>query len=293
MKFCHRLSSSAGSAPKSLSSRQKFLLDRISIFQNLARFEREEVMATENDGGKVDDKDETVLVEEDKGKTFRKRRLSLTKLRQLDNEIGTNDDADDEDIDNDDRFENHTSSQIELVKNEDQDDKAHTFRKRRLSLTSNKNETSLPLALSDEDYALPSHSKRLRTASDATAHSVAEERIIHSKTLHAAEILTPPSPSSSTSLPKFYQQAAPPQQLPLPDYTDLKTPKWKQRHTRPYAEDDPSLPFPRDIVGIYSCHGVEPIYDGDEDGDSGIEGLTMAAKINQDRGGVVSQLTER
>jgi len=44
---------------------------------------------------------------------------------------------------------------------------------------------------------------------------------------------------------------------------------------------DEMLPFPRDDVFTYSCHGIEPIFDEyDEDVP------TTVAKINQDRGGV-------
>lgn len=53
------------------------------------------------------------------------------------------------------------------------------------------------------------------------------------------------------------------------------------------------LPFPRDIVGTFSCHGIEPLYDDDEeeestskDGDIDKDITPVAAKINQDRGGV-------
>lgn len=40
-------------------------------------------------------------------------------------------------------------------------------------------------------------------------------------------------------------------------------------------------PFPTDILGTYSCHGIEPVY-GDDDEEVGV-----AKKINQDRGCVV------
>lgn len=99
-------------------------------------------------------------------------------------------------------------------------------------------------------------------------------------------------------------------------------PKWKKRIVRKDDEDDRKLPFPRDVVGTYSCHGVEPVYDGDyghgmlddddddDDDDIWTEDIsgapkastspntaaaaaaahlarpTTAAKINQDRGGV-------
>ena len=258
-----------------------------------------EGMATGDAETEVDETGDTkVLDVEEKGKTFRKRRLSLTTLRQLDNDSG-DDDADDRD--NVDIFPNtpliQDQSGESLVSVTENNDKAHTFRKRRLSLTSNNSEAT-------EEHDSPTNCKRRRKASDAPAsssHSTAtgiannRDRNIQSKILHAAEILSP-SPSNSSFLPKLYQQSAPPQQLPLADESGEKAPKWKERHIRPHADDDKSLPFPRNVVGTFSCHGVEPIYDDNdyylplgaenEENSSAQTKLTMAAKINQDRGGV-------
>lgn len=61
-------------------------------------------------------------------------------------------------------------------------------------------------------------------------------------------------------------------------------PKWKKRHTIGHDEvDDNShrLPFPRDVVGTYSCHGIEPIYDDDEEED---EDVVVGANNNVDEG---------
>jgi hypothetical protein len=257
-------------------------------------------MATSDAEGKVDDSDKSKVFDEaeDKGKTFRKRRLSLTKIRQLDNDSDSDSDDDDDNdaSQNVDRLAKLPFIQTEMVDsiaNENgSNDKAHTFRKRRLSLTSNNSEAATSFTSATEEHNSQGNPKRLRKASDASA-----EINLQSKTLHAAEILSP-SPTDSALLPKFYQQAAPPQQLSLSGGSELKTPKWKERHIRPHEEDDKSLPFPRDIVGTFSCHGVEPIYDdndsddGDEDSITGNKSgsiqkkLTMAAKINQDRGGV-------
>ena len=261
-------------------------------------------MATGDAEGEVNDIDHTkVFVEvEDKGKTFRKRRLSLTTLRQLGDDSG--DDDDDNDFDNVDSFPESSliqkQSNESLVNKNESNDKVHTFRKRRLSLTSNNSEATSPRASATEVHDSTSNFKRRRKASDALSGSYSnsidnnKDRNIQSKTLHAAEIL-PPSRSNSSLLPKFYQQAAPPQQLSLTGESEVKAPKWKERHTRSHEDDGKSLPFPRDIVGTFSCHGVEPIYDDDESyplGDDDEENvssqkkLTMAAKINQDRGGV-------
>jgi hypothetical protein len=122
----------------------------------------------------------------------------------------------------------------------------------------------------------------------------------------------PTSPSIQAVLPRLYRQSAPPQsQSSLLDAHQDGTPapKWKKRHTHQLHEDERTLPFPRDIVGTFSCHGVEPIYDSDyrfedeeegadqvvvgstrkppqEEEEDGVEKPTTAAKINQDRGGV-------
>jgi serine/threonine protein phosphatase PrpC len=49
----------------------------------------------------------------------------------------------------------------------------------------------------------------------------------------------------------------------------LVQPRWKRRHV--ITQQD-KLPFPKQVVGIYSCHGMEPVYDDDcedeEDGET-------------------------
>ena len=70
-------------------------------------------------------------------------------------------------------------------------------------------------------------------------------------------------------------------------------PEWKKVHqirhgSESEKEDDDQLPFPRNVVGTYSCHGIEPVYESDEwhfTNDSE-NTLTATAKINQDRGGI-------
>ena len=85
-------------------------------------------------------------------------------------------------------------------------------------------------------------------------------------------------------------------------------PDWRKRRFVRHSikEDEAKLPFPRDIVGTYSCHGVEPLYDSDYEDEDYVDkqntddssedevegaakptpGDTTVAKINQDRGGV-------
>ena len=87
--------------------------------------------------------------------------------------------------------------------------------------------------------------------------------------------------------------------------TTTRIPKWKRRHTFDARRDNPDhkLPFHPDVVGTYSCHGVEPVYsslDNNDDEDDHDDGRNnnnnyhipamvpvTVAKINQDRGGVV------
>jgi hypothetical protein len=277
--------------------------------------------------------------------------------------------------------ENHDDDEEE----EEEDEKAHSFRKRRLSLTQNRldaartadndvvGEPSIATKGGGENGNVTisnlgngngsNMNKRRRKNSDASVSTFDSygttnvhathpnpPKYLKSKTLHAAELLSlpPPSPSShlSSVLPKLYQQAAPPQNLPNPDDEDGENTnawlldgnpndntnnndrnhtnhnnsspvtKWKKRHTRRANDQERNLPFPLDVVGTFSCHGVEPIYDSDyqlddeddddsdndeDDDDVGgvkpwgvgtktggkhVDKPTMAAKINQDRGGV-------
>lgn len=185
-----------------------------------------------------------------------------------------------------------------------------------------------------------------RRASDASANSNNSQNSdrLRVRTLHAGEILGqnvhPPSPAlnpinnsySSNNLTAsgdqqephvLYRMSRPASSTILQSVAEspgssISQPKWKKRITRKHDEDERKLPFPRDVVGTYSCHGVEPVYDSDyehdeeEDDDDWTEDITggasklvvssnpfhsampkepkptTAAKINQDRGGVAS-----
>lgn len=256
---------------------------------------------------------ESSLLTDDKSLTFRKRRLSLTNLRHLADQNGKeiNDakganDGDDED-DDDDPFDfqcpgdqstppDMPNTEEEPHGDENGDGKAVSFRKRRLSLTQNRGETENS---SHEEGAEPPNQRR-RRASDASQSSMDSGQFrLKSRTVHAAELLAQPPPSPSVH--QLYQQkTAPPQRksIELGSSTEQQ-PKWKKRHTRHLHEDEKTLPFPRDVVGTFSCHGVEPIYEEDyllEEDDDGewvphpaihdMDKPTTAAKINQDRGGV-------
>lgn len=266
---------------------------------------------------------DSVTTAEDKSHTFRKRRLTVTNLRQLDDGTGLkkeegqcreDEDSEGDDQNNDDPFDFQSSFVVSqpqegTTKEGDIDhqikdhtdanfvEKAHSFRKRRLSLTHNRDGNS-----ASEDTNEPPNQRR-RRASDASQSSMEsmQERL-QSRTVHAAELLANPPPSPSVH--QLYQQkSAPPQRQTMNVLVSTEhQPKWRKRHIRHLHEDERILPFPRDMVGTYSCHGVEPIYDDDyvieddEVSDWGIandavsptdpEKPTTAAKINQDRGGV-------
>lgn len=150
-----------------------------------------------------------------------------------------------------------------------------------------------------------------------------------SRTLHAGELLPangmpPPSPAVNSDNVLYHQNPLPPlsnlftQQLQastvgaalgLDDSPDANNnsqhslyrpssqiqPRWKRRKTLCHQTEQEKFPFSSDIVGTYSCHGVEPVYDSEyeEDEDdsgnalqSGGPQVSITAKINQDRGGV-------
>jgi hypothetical protein len=295
---------------------------------------------------------------EDKSHTFRKRRLSLTNLKELAAKADAMNQAEnanagtqvvkpsDEDH-NPFAFEapqleppvassSNQNKHNEEESHEEEDEKAHTFRKRRLSLTHNREQpaegtlpevkvhmdphlkeaaaaaaaagTSSSVDGSVEHPSSQPPQKRSRRNSEATISSFETvDGVLKSKIVHAAELTTSqPTLNRATSTNRIYQLSAPPQQPNLLEQmigNDSKNaPKWNKRHTRHLHEDERTLPFPRDIVGTFSCHGVEPIYDDDyfedddEDDDMWQQPLmnnnadpnrpTTAAKINQDRGGV-------
>ena len=76
----------------------------------------------------------------------------------------------------------------------------------------------------------------------------------------------------------------------LPPGLPPPQPRWKRRKTLCHQTEPHKLPFSVDVVGTYSCHGVEPVYDSeyddDEDEMQGSVPIVTMAKINQDRGGV-------
>ncbi|GKY99829.1 hypothetical protein MPSEU_000936700 [Mayamaea pseudoterrestris] len=231
----------------------------------------------------------------------------------------------------------------------DPSEKAQSFRKRRLSLPNLLALANAAAAANDTDNMEPpaKRSRRDSAASAATSTSGRssgeheQQQWFPSKTLHASELLhdgvPPPSPAVHANSILYELQPLPPMPSAAAQFSTATAalnscsskksssisiePKWKRRLTIKSKHEEHKLPFPRDIVGTYSCHGVEPVYDTDyeaadddeewdEDDDEGADDesplktssktttkltvdtndsipcAAVAAKINQDRGGI-------
>ncbi|KAL3799275.1 hypothetical protein HJC23_013000 [Cyclotella cryptica] len=194
---------------------------------------------------------------------------------------------------------------------------AHSFRKRRLTYSrhhiqdsakvvaellgeldddSVDNEDADDIVLNrEEPNAATGGEKRRRPSDDNNAGHLPAKRVKQTpattkltpkRILHAGEIAKKTSPSSSHN----YRLA--------PRSAKHFRSKWRQRFSFCSSTPDHVLPFPRHVVGTYSCHGMEPVYDSDyenDDDDSSDDDLADAhqretqqttAKINQDRGGI-------
>lgn len=169
------------------------------------------------------------------------------------------------------------------------------FRKRRLSLT-------LTTALDTEE---PASNRQKRSASVTSTASNSSGKMVATRTLHSEELLgAAPLSGSSTHDTNhvLYKQSTQPPPVSIMQLAASTTLHWRRWQTT--IHDDLNLPFPRELVGTYSCHGVEPIYDAEEDEDEDdfqlhlsaesddepsqpdAEKAVIKAKINQDRGGV-------
>jgi hypothetical protein len=247
---------------------------------------------------------------EDKGHSFRKRKLSLTNLREAGNakratppsprqnetfDLQALQAKQDTAVDLQNLKQQTSFSQSTADDDDDDDEKAHSFRKRRLSLTRKREDSSHeerePIRRRRRHSDASGSSFDSAGVSTAGSQSSTKRQQLKSRIVHAPELLShpPPSPMASSDN-RLYQQSTRPPQQPLVDAIgEGAAPKWKKRHTRHLHEDERKLPFPRDIVGTFSCHGIEPVYDDEyvkEDEDDGHDKPTTAAKINQDRGGV-------
>jgi len=227
-------------------------------------------------------KQEICLEDEDaKSQSFRRRRLTYSK-----HHLAAAAADDDEDGDT---------------------EKSRTFRDRRLTL---------PHSHSEEEGAKVNDDNKEESASIKASprkklKTAGNDEPLKSRVYHAGH-LPPASPKKRLSHPLY---TAPLTVEPLETEEDRASkPAWRHRHTRHHEEEDHKLPFPRHVVGTYSCHGVEPVYDSEyeeipgDDGDedwmepgsvgkekktketaeetTGEPKLTTVAKINQDRGGV-------
>jgi serine/threonine protein phosphatase PrpC len=277
-----------------------------------------------------DEKDQpTTNDEEVKGLTFRKRRLSLPMHRVQEAQAAAADVQNSppipstvgKDFDDDGRIaiaapastaaSEHHDAETDVSPLYDEKEKSRTFRKRRLSVTANQAQETTPMAadfviaLRDVDGEDGSAFKRRRMSdvshgsgmSTSTAGSMSRSRVHH-----AGEIIRHPhSPSNRDPSNRLYTGPH-----NLDQYQpEEKQPIWKRRMTRTHSDDERKLPFPRSVVGLYSCHGIEPVYahdliehedeDEDDEDDTWLNDIspeqrqpkmTTSAKINQDRGGI-------
>jgi hypothetical protein len=237
-----------------------------------------------------------------------------------------------------------TSPSTEETDNAQAEDgeKAQSFRKRRLSLTVAIHENGDGDANDDALASVtpvepPPPSRRRLDDSERLSSPEAPPKLppkpqallnrLPSMTFHASDLLAhKPTPTSSSHNHVLYQQKNAPPQRPTLDtlIPPQDMPPWSQSAQQQLQKEQQqkqlqqngkhhsnSLPFPKHVVGTFSCHGVEPIYDKyryeedpvdndnnegeDEEGADGTvhrsvktthEKPTTAAKINQDRGGV-------
>jgi len=223
--------------------------------------------------GKIhfDDDDE---LDGGKTHTFRERRLTYTKnslletinVADLQNLETSSQEDDDGDGDGDHRGEED--------KAEDADDRKIQAE---VILSSPSIETTITASLSSTGTA---------ASAAATLAGQLESRIQHAS--------APPIPTECSKRKAHFlyvhrnkdnnEQDADPENLPLsPSESESESKKHKQSNPSPNKREEGNLPFPQNIVGTYSCHGVEPVYDDDN---LNTNTPSCIAKINQDRGGV-------
>jgi protein phosphatase PTC2/3 len=233
----------------------------------------------------------------EKSHSFRKRRLTYTKhhldaaaaaaAAQIEDPSGDEADKAIGDDDGDNGSDNSNEA------------KGKTFRERRLTFT--KHQVAAAIAAiaeqfdDDDDDDVDDDDDDVDEDDEPPNKKARTDNHI----LHAGELMRAPiTPAEALKRSKLYQ--GPFHFEPEPTKEQLSAqPEWKRRHTRRHSDNETNLPFSRHIVGIYSCHGVEPVYDSDygddaessdEDDDwpfdKGVSPNLTSAKINQDRGGV-------
>jgi serine/threonine protein phosphatase PrpC len=242
----------------------------------------------------------------------------------------------------------HHETPVEASPLRDENEKSKTFRKRRLSITKHQVQAAMQqgqeafvdtvVPLNDhhdhDNETLEEQPMKKRRMSDVSYTSAMSNSTVGSGRFkahihHAGPIMRPPHSPSVVTQNRLY---APPYNIEHEQTAEeMKSqPSWRRRMTRRHSEDETKLPFPRKVVGQYSCHGIEPIYDSeyeqdpneDEDDDDdwlneasreddeektlakygdhlnedkpeesaatlmAAPKMTASAKINQDRGGV-------
>jgi len=226
----------------------------------------------------------------EKSHTFRQRRLTYTKSHLLEainsSELQDLDVSDDDDDDDDNDRNNIAIKDVggkeEESKDKDKDKDKDAIKDMDRSSTQSLLQTITPNAIDkDESKAIECNSEQL------------ESRVLHA----SAPPIPDHCPTRKRNLLYAHQRLKEQPNGEEEDnmgvgattsFTSPSSPssspaaEWKRRRVSPKDEDD-GLPFPRHIVGTYSCHGIEPMYD---EGDSTSNSPSCIAKINQDRGGV-------
>jgi len=265
--------------------------------------------SSDNDNDDDDDDDDD---DDTRAHSFRERRLTYTRhhivsdsaaaavAEFLDGDDNDNETADDDDDDGDDG-----KATTAYASTDASTDASTTKRKRSESTSSDKSQDKSP-----------SSNKRFK-GNDGNSLRALPSRILHAGEIVRRSSLRHQSSSadydgirtgahSHPSHPRNQQQQ---QHAAGADNNGsnesggggAKCNKWRRRFSFCSTAPDRVLPFPRKVVGTYSCHGMEPVYDSDysdssddNDNDNNLEsenggernGSKSTAKINQDRGGI-------
>jgi len=262
---------------------------------------------------------------EERSHTFRQRRLTYTKhnlaaaaamlndTEQLLNTMKGDDkkDENDNDDENDDgdakdcKPSSSSDNKHKEQSSEEQQQQQTTTNETSNNNNNNNNETKSLKRKNEESISSSSSSpsqqpqqrhkrfKKSTTTSSSSSKKPILKRL-ESRTLHAGEIKKTSSCSPSSSSNTSYNNN---NSTSSPESSSQRGWRRKRQHRNSITlkEEMKVLPFPRSIVGTFSCHGVEPLYDSDyereeeEEEEEVVEvdkGSTTVAKINQDRGGV-------
>ena len=258
--------------------------------------------------------------EDEKTMTFRRRRLTYSSQNmqsiadQLSHVVdGDDDDDDDEEEDNNAELDGTSGAQ----------DSAASEKKKRLLRSDSNDSKRMKLDDNEEDRDTPTEGTEANEDGILIAVETLDGSLKSPKTkTKAVPIISRVLHASAPPVPKCPRRQSilylhPPNVNDLlstqntasilrrgGDYVDNRQmapveegndgqPEWKKVHqirhgSESEKEGDVELPFPRNVVGTYSCHGIEPVYESDElhFSNDGENTLTATAKINQDRGGI-------